>query len=142
MRLRPSERFIEARLQLGFPVLVLIDDLNERVQLWHELARRLAGYSVLFLIASRDENWFRYFGNLHNLRWKTVEPELSIQEAEDIYRQLERQGRIARKVKSAAWAYDKVATKKLLIEFVFLITQGQMLSGKTRRADRNNRETW
>ena len=124
----PLERYIHSRLQLGLPVLVLVDDLNERVNLWHELVRRLAGYPVRFLIASREENWFRYFGNLHNLRWKTVKPELSIQEAEDIFRQVERQGRIASNVKSAAWAYDKVATKKLLIEFVFLITQGQMLS--------------
>ena len=124
----PLKRFLESRLKLGLPVLVLVNDLNERVKLWHELARELAGHPISFLIVSREENWYRYAGNLHNLQWKTVKPELSIQEAKDIYRQFEKKGRIANNVKSAAWAYDKVATEKLLIEFVFLITHGQMLS--------------
>ena len=124
----PLRRFLESRLQLGLPVLVLVNDLTERVKLWHELAIELAGHPISFLIASREENWHRYFGNLHNLRWETVTPELSLQEAKDIYRQFEKQGRIASNVRSAAWAYEKVAAKKLLIEFIFLITQGQMLS--------------
>ena len=123
----PLKRFLESRLKLGLPVLVLVNDLNERVKLWHELASELTGHPISFLIASREENWYRYAGNLHNLQWKTVKPELSIREAKEIYRQFERKGRIANNVKSAAWAYDKVATEKLLIEFVFLITHGQML---------------
>ncbi len=121
-------RFLESRLQLGLPIIVLVDDLTERVKLWHELARELIGQSILFLIASREENWFRYAGNLHNLQWKIVRPELSIQEAIEIFRQFEKQSRIASNVESAAWAYDKVSDNKLLIEFVFLITHGQMLS--------------
>ncbi len=124
----PLERFLESRLKLGLPVLVLVNDLNERVRLWHELAGEFAGRPILFLIASREENWYRYAGNLHNLQWKIVKPQLSVQEAKDIYRQFKNKGRIANNVKSAAWAYDKVSDKKLLIEFVYLITHGQMLS--------------
>jgi len=124
----PLKMFLESRLRLGVPILVLVNDLNERVKLWHELARELAGQPIKFLIASREENWSRYAGNLHNLHWKTVKPELGIREAKEIYRQFKKRGRIANNVKSAAWAYDKVATQKLLIEFVFLITHGQMLS--------------
>ena len=80
----PLRRFLESRLQLGLPVLVLVNDLNERVRLWHELARELAGHSISFLIASREENWHRYAGNLHNLQWNIVKPERSIGEASEI----------------------------------------------------------
>ena len=51
----PLRRFLESRLQLGLPVLVLVNDLTERVKLWHELAREFTGRPILFLIASRDE---------------------------------------------------------------------------------------
>ena len=124
----PLRRYLESRLKLGLPVLVLINDLNERVKLWHELARDLADQSISFLIASREENWFRYSGNLHNLQWKIVRPELSFEEAKEIYIQFEQQARIATNVKSPSWAYEKVSDKKLLIEYVYLLTHGEMLS--------------
>ena len=110
----PLRRFLESRLQLGLPVLVLVNDLTEHVKLWHELARELAGHPILFLIATREENWHRYFGNLHNLRWETVKPELSLQEAKDIYRQFEKQGRIAGNVRSALGPTTKWRPKSCL----------------------------
>lgn len=126
--LQPIIRFLKSRLVLGLPILVLVDNLTESVQAWQELARELAGESVSFLLASREENWFRYSGDLSGITWASVFPELSFEEAKDIYAQFLQRNRIAPNVKSAAWAYEQVADRKLLIEFVYLITHGQMLS--------------
>lgn len=127
-RIEPVKRYIEALLKLNLPLLVLINDLVDKTKNWHELVRQLTGKPVSFLIAARNENWFRYSANLEDIDWATVLPEMSFEEAQQIFDQFHQAGRIASNVRSAAWAYEQVSEKKLLIEFVFLITQGQMLS--------------
>jgi hypothetical protein len=127
-RIEPVKRYIEALLKLNLPLLVLINDLTDKTKNWHELVRQLTGKPVSFLIATRNENWYRYSANLEVIDWATVLPEMSFEEAQQIFDQFQQAGRIALNVRSAAWAYEQVSEKKLLIEFVFLITQGQMLS--------------
>lgn len=127
-RIEPVKRYIEALLKLNLPLLVLINDLADKTKTWHELVRQLTGKSISFLIATRNENWFRYSANLEDIDWATVRPEMNFEEAQQIFDQFQYAGRIAPNVRSAAWAYEQVSEKKLLIEFVFLITQGQMLS--------------
>jgi hypothetical protein len=127
-RIEPVKRYIEALLKLNLPLLVLINDLADKTKNWHELVRQLTGKPVSFLIAARNENWFRYSANLEDIDWATVLPEMRFEEAQQIFDQFQHAGRIAPNIRSAAWAYEQVSEKKLLIEFVFLITQGQMLS--------------
>jgi hypothetical protein len=127
-QIEPVKRYIEALLKLNLPLLVLINDLADKTKNWHELVRQLTGKPVSFLIAARNENWFRYSANLEDIDWATVLPEMSFDEAQQIFDQFRHAGRIAPNIMSAAWAYEQVSEKKLLIEFVFLITQGQMLS--------------
>lgn len=124
----PLKSYIESRLQLGLPVLIIIDDLHYRLKNWDQLVKELVGEDVYFLITAREENWFRYSNNLYSFSYTSVFLRMSLEEAKTIYSYFDKEDKIADNVTSFAWAYDKVADRKLLIEFVFLITHGQMLA--------------
>lgn len=138
--LGPLRQFLQARLTLGLPLLVLIDNLSFSTRYWHRLVGELAGEDVFFLITTREEDWYRYAEGESKFAWETITPEMSPDEARRIFAYFQRQGKIASNVPSAEWAYEQVAERRLLIEFVYLITQGQMLAerleGQIRAIDR------
>ncbi|MFO0645857.1 MAG: metallophosphoesterase [Polyangiales bacterium] len=112
---------------LDRPVLVLVDNLGYGTRLWGQAVARLAGTKTLFLVSSREEDWHRYPPPLATISYGTVAPFLDLKEAQQIYDELKRRGRCRAAVPSATWAYEKVAARRLLIEFIYLITHGQML---------------
>jgi hypothetical protein len=120
--------YLHNRLILGLPLLVLIDNLSYSTRLWHEVAAELAGNDIRFLVTAREEDWYRYGLGMSGFLWDFVEPSLSLDEAQDIFRYFRQRNRVATNVPSAGWAYEHVADKRLLIEFVYLITHGQMLA--------------
>jgi hypothetical protein len=124
--------YLTQRLSLGLPLLVLIDPLTERTQLWYRIAAQLAGQSVRFLVATREDDWYRYGQGTSAFACDMVTPELSLSEAQDIFHHFKQQGRVAPTVVSAEWAYARVEDRGLLIEFIYLITQGQMLAERIR----------
>lgn len=126
--LGPFRQFLQGRLTLGLPLLVLIDNLSFSTRYWHRLVGELAGEDVFFLIATREEDWYRYAEGESKFVWETIMPEMSLDEARRIFACFQRQGKIASNVPSAEWAYEQVTERRLLIEFVYLITQGQMLA--------------
>ncbi len=113
--------------ELDSPVLVLVDNLSYGTRLWGQAAARLAGTTARFLVSSREEDWHRYAPPLATISFGTVTPALEMREAQQIFDELERRGRRRPEVLSAAWAFDRVAERKLLLEFIYLVTHGQML---------------
>ncbi len=124
----PLVDYLQNRLLLGLPLLVLVDNLGYQTRLWHQLAATLAGRPIHFLITSREEDWYRYGLGASSFAREFVEPNLSPQEARAIFNDFSQRGKVAANVPSAGWAYEQVAEKRLLIEFVYLITHGQMLA--------------
>ncbi len=124
----PIVDYLRNRQSLGLPLLVLIDNLSYQTQLWYQVAAALVGNGVRFLVTTREEDWYRYGLGASSFAREFVEPHLSLQEARGIYNDFSRQGKIAANVPSAEWAYEQVAEKRLLIEFVYLITHGHMLA--------------
>lgn len=122
--------YLRNRLALGLPLLVLVDNLSYSTRLWHRVAGELAGENVRFLVTAREEDWYRYGLGTSGFVWDFVKPCLSPEEARDIFRYFQQRDRIAAGVPSAVWAYEQVADKRLLIEFVYLITHGQMLADR------------
>lgn len=123
-------QFLRARLRIGLPLLVVVDNLGARTRLWHRVVAELAGQPVAFLVTAREEDWHRYAGETASFTWQTVRPTLSLAEASQIYAELKRRGRVAPNVPSAQWAYEQVRTRGLLIEFVYLITHGRLLADR------------
>jgi hypothetical protein len=117
-----------ARRALGLPILVLIDNVRNDLRFWYRLAVELAGQGVYLLVTLREEDWFRYSGGANGFKWEIVSPTLSLTEARQIYGEFRQKQRVAAGVRSAEWAFEQVAERKLLIEFTYLITHGQMLA--------------
>jgi len=124
----PLVDYLQNRLLLGLPLLVLVDNLGYQTRLWHQVAAVLAGRAVHFLLTSREEDWYRYGLGASSFAREFVEPHLSPQEARAIFNDFSQRGKVAANVPLAGWAYEQVAEKRLLIEFVYLITHGKMLA--------------
>ncbi len=121
-------QYLRSRLGLGLPLLVVIDGLSRRTRLWHRLAHDLADTPVSFLVTAREEDWFRYAGETAGSGWDVVRPRLTFDEAEHVFVALKERGRVAPGVPSARWAFERVRARGLLIEFIYLVTHGQLLS--------------
>lgn len=125
--LGPVKQAIVARLSLGIPILVLVDNVGSNLKYWSRLTADLSGQNIRFLVSIREEDWYRYSGRLSGFDWEVVTPALSLSEARSIFAAFREQGKVAASVQSAEWAYEKIADRRLLIEFTYLITHGQML---------------
>ena len=121
--------FIESRLRVGILPLIVIDSLNDTVKDWAILAEKsqiLRG--VKFLITTREEDWFHYGKQrVSRLNLKAVNIELSENEAQNIFTAFKKQGKLHVNVSNWQVAWEKVRDKKLLIEYVYLLTQGNMI---------------
>lgn len=119
-------QFFRQRASLGLPILVLIDNINLNLQYWGNLVEACSGFEINFLVTIRKEDWFRY--GKENLQFEVIEPLLNFEEAKEIYKLLKGNGKINTVIKSAEIAFEKIGDHKLLIEYIYLITQGEMLT--------------
>jgi hypothetical protein len=124
----PIKQNILARKNLGLPILVLIDNVQANLQYWYHLVSELVEHNIHFIITLREEDWYRYSGDAGLFKWKIITPELSLEEARQIFKEFEKEDKIAEGIVSAEWAFEQVAERKLLLEFTYLITHGQMLA--------------
>ncbi|MEL6442484.1 MAG: dsDNA nuclease domain-containing protein [Cyanobacteria bacterium J06621_8] len=118
--------YLQFRVNLGLPVLLLIDNVGWSTQLWSSIAQECAALGIRVLITVRDEDWQR-FAQESLTSYEIIEPNLSIEEAKQIYSLLRKEGRIDPSVDSPEWAYERIGESKLLMEYVYLLTQGRML---------------
>jgi hypothetical protein len=133
--------FLQARVRLGELPLIVIDGLNAQVKEWYQLVEAAAELPVKFLITSREEDWYRYGADLARIRLQTVTINVSINEAENIYLQLKTRGKVNEGTGEWQSAWEAVAAQGLLIEYVYLLTQGQMIHDRLQVQVRNlNRE--
>ncbi|PBQ34573.1 hypothetical protein CNR22_23270 [Sphingobacteriaceae bacterium] len=119
---------IESRIYIGQIPLIVIDGLGHMVEGWGILAERLKERPVKFLITAREEDWVRYGYDHSKIKIKPVQIKLSQQEAREIYLQLKEKGKISADNNGWQEAWEKVEAKGLLIEYVYLLTRGQMLA--------------
>jgi hypothetical protein len=122
--------YLRARSRLGIPLLVIVDNLGYRTRLWYRLAAAMADAPVSFVVTAREEDWFRYRGNTVGFTWDIVRPQLDFDEARQIYDNLRQRGRVSASVPSAQWAFEQVRERRLLIEYVYLVTHGRMLADR------------
>lgn len=122
--------FLQTRIKIGrFPVVV-IDGLDLQKSAWKQLVESISLFPIKFIITSRQEDWYRYGADLSKVNLKTVDLKMKMNEAQDIYYQLKNKGRLHNSIKNWQVAWEAVADKGLLIEYVYLLTQGDMLSNR------------
>ncbi|MEE0452534.1 P-loop NTPase [Peptacetobacter sp.] len=124
--------YFKMRIKVGEKPLILLDNLDNNFNLWNKFIQRLqeeipCNYKVL--ITSREDDWYNYKGDLSSIRSiEIIKPQLEENEAFDIFSILKKANKLHPKIKSWKKAWNKIAERKLLIEYVYLLTHGEMLS--------------
>ncbi len=132
---------------LGEIPIIVIDGLSSKFKAWAELASRLFTIPSKIIITTREEDWFRFGSESHRLKQDIVEIALSYQEAGEIFSkfQKEKPNLLAPHVRTFEPAWEQVEGRNLLIEYIYYLTQGQMLETrlkeqlKTMRDDIDNK---
>lgn len=128
--LQDQINFLKSREKIKVLSLVVIDGLNHRVKDWVELAARARDLKgIKFLVTTREEDWFRYGNGASRLYLQPVNVELTKDEAPRIFEKFKKKGLICNSPRTRTWqiVWEEVKSEKLLLEFVYLITQGKML---------------
>ena len=127
-------KYFNSRLKLGEKILIFLDNLNSDLSEWNKLAQvfhEKLKLNYKILLTTREEDWYLYSGDQTNLySLKIVNIYMDINQAEDIYNKFKEKGRIHKDITSWQSAWEKVADRKLLIEYVFLLTHGEMIEDR------------
>lgn len=125
-------QYFKTRVRLGEKPLILIDNLDLQLSEWNRLAQLLqeeVSYHYKLLLTTREDDWYRYGGDLSNVRAvQTIKLELKEKEAQEIFGVLKEANKLHSSVSDWRKAWTIVAEKKLLIEYIYLLTHGEMLS--------------
>ena len=135
--------YLRARADLGVPTTLLVDGADARLQRWPEVAAAARDRGIPVLATVRVEDWRRFAassavdlgphrdardtpaGPLDDVA--VVEPDLGLDEARALYRRLQALGRVHPTVPSAEDAYERIDRPALLMEYVYLLTHGELL---------------
>lgn len=116
---------------LGLPTYLLVDNAGRQTEHWPRVAQECLSLGIPVLATLRQEDWYR-FTQTHRFSYEPIEPSLGADEAKQIYTVLYERERIHTSVESAEWAYEKIGEPHLLMEYVYLLTHGQMLEDRLR----------
>lgn len=119
--------FIQTRLKIGKLPIIVIDGLNNMVSQYQELVSKVSQLPVKFLVTAREEDWYRYGMNNSKIRLHIIDIKLTIVEAKDIFQQLKRRGKVHDSINKWEPVWEKIELKGLLVEYVYLLTRGQMI---------------
>lgn len=122
--------FLIARVNIGEVPVVVVDGLNNSLSAWGLLAEKLKDNPVKIIITTREEDWIRYGMEVTNLTLKIIDIKLTETEAKKIFSELQINKRIHAEIAEWQPAWEKVKERGLLIEFVYLLTRGEMLSAR------------
>lgn len=125
-------QYFKARIQLGEKILILVDNLDNRLSKWNYLVQLLQSElhcHYKLLITSREIDWYNYSGDLSNIQsLKVIKPTLEEKEAIEIFNRFREAKQLHPSITNWQRAWSKIAERQLLIEYVYLLTHGEMLS--------------
>lgn len=125
-------QFFNSRVKLGEKPLILIDNLDSQLGEWNRLAQLLqneVSYHYKLLLTTREDDWYSYSGDLSNVKaLQVVKLALDEEEAQRIYEALGKAQKLHPTISDWRKSWSKVADKQLLIEYIYLLTHGEMLS--------------
>lgn len=124
--------YFRSRTRLGEKPLILLDNLDANLSEWNQLVQYMQSdvtYNYKILVTSRENDWYNYSGDISNIRsMNIVKPVLSKEEAAGIFSVLQKAGYIHSNITDWKVSWEKIADKKLLIEYVYLLTHGEMIA--------------
>lgn len=121
--------FLESRVTIGEAPVVVVDGLSNQHRYWATVASRLIDTPVRFIITTREEDWARYGSDAYSVR--TGEPiklEFTRADANQVFDELKRHKRLHPTAGHWQSAWETVYERGLLMEYVFMLTRGEMLA--------------
>lgn len=126
--------YIRSRVKVGEIPLIVLDNLDAQLKEWNLLARLLqihVGTNYRLLITTRESDWYLYSGDQSSLRkLQVINIDLDISQAHTIFNSLVSKGRIHPSIINWQCAWEQIEGKGLLIEYVYLLTHGEMLADR------------
>ncbi len=124
--------YFHMRTRIGEKPLILLDNLDAHLSEWNLLAQLMqtgVTYHYKLLVTSRENDWYNYGGDISNLHHlNIIKPTLSENEAESIYNALKKAQKLHEDITDWKNAWSKIADRQLLIEYVYLLTHGEMIA--------------
>lgn len=126
--------YFKSRIKVGEKPLIILDNLDVQLKEWDKLAQIMSeqlrvNYKIL--ITTREDDWKLYSGSQANLKsLNIVDIELTINEAEKIYDNLKKYNKLHKDTQYWQTCWEMVSERKLLIEYIYLLTHGQMLADR------------
>lgn len=124
--------YFSTRVKMGEKPLIVIDNLDSQLSEWNKLAQLLQdeiAYHYRLLITTREDDWYNYSGDLSNVKsLQVIKLFLSEDEAQAIFQVLNQTGKLHPSITDWRKCFVSVEKKKLLIEYIYLLTHGEMLS--------------
>lgn len=126
--------YFYSRTRLGEKPLILLDNLDSHISEWNHLIQLMqtdVKYNYKIILTSRESDWYNYSGDISDIRSvNIIKPILTKEEAIKIYNKFKQVGHIHPNILSWKSAWEKIADKKLLIEYVYLLTHGEMIEDR------------
>lgn len=121
--------FLESRVTIGEAPVVVVDGLSNQHSHWVTVASRLTDTPVRFIITTREEDWVRYGQDAYAVRMgDPIELEFTRADANQVFDELKRHKRLHPTTGHWQPAWETVYERGLLMEYVFLLTRGEMLA--------------
>jgi hypothetical protein len=126
--------YIKTRIRLGEKIILVFDNLDLQLKEWNFSAQRLSEEIPLLsqyriVVTTREDDWYSYSGDLSVIRsLKVINIALDEKDAEDIYNTLQKHNLLAANITDWQSSWEKIEGKRLLIEYIYLLTHGEMLA--------------
>lgn len=125
-------QYFKSRIQLGERILIVLDSLDNRFTNWNYLVQLLQSELHLhfkLLLTTRETDWYNYCGDLSKIQSiEIIKPTLEENDAMEIFNSFKAANKLHSRITDWRSAWNKIAEKQLLIEYVYLLTHGEMLS--------------
>ncbi|MGL5042172.1 MAG: ABC transporter ATP-binding protein [Culicoidibacterales bacterium] len=124
--------YFSTRVKMGEKPLIIIDNLDSQLSEWNKLAQLLQDeirnhYKIV--ITTREDDWYNYSGDVSCVKsLQVIKLFLREEEAKRIFDILNQAGKIHSSIVNWKKSFEIVKEKSLLIEYIYILTHGEMLS--------------
>lgn len=123
--------YFHSVLKCGNKILIIVDNLDIDLKEWNQLSQDLRNQLSInyrIILTTREDDWYRYSGDQSSLRnLKIIDLYLDKSQAQKIYENLNNRKLIHCKVQNWQTSWEQVEDKRLLIEYVYLLTHGELI---------------
>jgi len=119
--------FVKTRLKIGKQPILFFDGLSSILSNWNHLMEQVAKLPIKVVVTSREEDWYRHGLDASKFHLNFINIKLLRDEAKEVFNQLISKGKLHNSIETWEPLWEKVESKGLLIEYVYLLTKGHML---------------